>query len=412
MNRSFFSMQIKRCAKAYPGVLIIILLTIAAVVLAAVYSVRSVKKDDSKIKLQVGLVNNSGEPLMKLGLSAFGSIDDSIGAVDIIEMSEDEAKDKMKSGDVSAYAVIPRNYISNIQNGSNDPATIYMPPRTASIASFLARELTEIFSELITETQTAIYSTQDAISSEGVHVNMDAVLTNINLLFFEKVMGRGDSYDLQLIDGSKQLPIAVYYICAGVLLLLMLWGIAYSRIFINREYALYRVLASKGVGALQQVISEYVAFALFTFISALILSIAAGVVFGYVNTGIDLLENTNVLRCSLFAFKILPVVLAITAMQFFIYESASGIVGKILSQFIALLACGYLSGLFYPSYFFPSTLRAIGSILPTGAGLSYLESCLRGGFDALALLMLIAYTILLAAASVGARKLRMEGGSI
>ena len=412
MKRAYFRAQIKRCAKAYPGVLIIILLTIAAVTVAAVHSVRSVQKDDSKTKLTIGLVNNSGEPLMQLGLHAFRSIDDSIGAVDLVEMSEDDAKSGMMSGELSAYAVIPRGYISNIRNGNNDPAAIYMPANTASIASFLAGELTEIFSELITETQTAIYSMQDAVYSKDVNVNMTKVLTNINMLFFEKVLGRSSSYELKLTEGAEQLPVQVYYICAGVLLLLMLWGIAYCRIFISREYSLCRMLASKGIGALWQVVSEYAVFALFTFISVLIFSVAAGLIFGRVHTGIALLENTDVFGCVLFAFKLIPVVLAITAMQFFIYEAASGTVGKVLSQFITMLVCGYLSGLFYPAYFFPAALRQIGSVLPTGAGLSYLHGCVGGSFDVLALLMLVAYTALLAAASAGARKLRIGGGSI
>lgn len=412
MKNKYFPAQLKRGARAYPGVLIITLLTLAAIILASVYSVRSIRSDESRSKVIIGLVNNSGEPLFNLGLMALGTVDDTIGAVDLVQMSGDEAEKKMINGDISGYVVIPRGYISKIQSGKNEPATIYLPPATANLASFLTRELTTLFSDIVTETQTAIYSMQDAVKSEGVHVNMNVVLADINMLFFNKVTGRNDYYELRLLGGTDAVPVAVYYVCAAILLLILLWGVAYCRMFINRKYALCRLLASRGTGAFLQIICEYAVFVIFTFLTALMFSAAAGIVFRFVHTGIDVLDRTNVLRCMLFAFRLIPVILAIEAMQLLIYEAASGTVTPVLAQFIALLGCGYLSGLFYPAYFFPGPMRAVGSFLPTGAGLAYLQSCLSGSFDARACLMLAAYAVIFILASAGARRMRMEGGSV
>ena len=83
-----------------------------------------------------------------------------------------------------------------------------------------------------------------------------------------------------------------------------------------------------------------------------------------------------------FLKMLLPVAAMFAAMQFFLYETAEGIVNGILLQFLCGAGMGYLAGCFYPSAFFPERMRAIGSMLPSGAAAHYVEEGLFGRISA------------------------------
>ena len=70
--------------------------------------------------------------------------------------------------------------------------------------------------------------------------------------------------------------------------------------------------------------------------------------------------------------------LATTALQFLLFELANSTVAGVLLQFLNAAVQGYLAGCFYPSSFFPDTLRDFGAALPVGEGMTYLHSVLLG----------------------------------
>ena len=90
------------------------------------------------------------------------------------------------------------------------------------------------------------------------------------------------------------------------------------------------------------------------------------------------LEGLTVVGCVLFIVKILPVVVMITFMQMMVYELISNRVAAVLMQFILTVVLGYLSGCFYPSYFFPEALQKISAVLPVGAGFAYVRRAMTG----------------------------------
>lgn len=169
-------------------------------------------------------------------------------------------------------------------------------------------------------------------------------------------------------------------------------------------------MKSRGIGVPGQVLSEYAAFACMNLICFAAAFIAVGII---LNGGfIEIQEwkglGTEPLR-ELFG-RILPVVLMLSAMQFLLYELVTGVVGGLMLQFICSISMAYLGGVFYPSNFFPETMRTLGQLLPGGAAMQYVQGGIRGelSFGAVAAVWL--YLLLFLGLSVLTRDLRLEKG--
>ena len=75
---------------------------------------------------------------------------------------------------------------------------------------------------------------------------------------------------------------------------------------------------------------------------------------------------------------IFPVIVLITAMQFFLYEISSNIISGVLMQLFVAVLLGYASGFFYPIYSLPKIVQNLSEVLPTGIAFDYFSEVLRG----------------------------------
>ena len=158
-----------------------------------------------------------------------------------------------------------------------------------------------------------------------------------------------------------------------------------------------------------QLLCEYRAYAVFTFITAVIIAALFGGLLGFANISVSELEAVGISECIGYVFKVLPVILALCAMQLFIYEAAKTTVAALLLQFLTAVISAYLSGCFYPNYFFPQGLRNVIDILPTGAAFIYMRKAITGDMAVLQLLLLLGYAAVFFALSVIIRNKRQAG---
>ena len=108
--------------------------------------------------------------------------------------------------------------------------------------------------------------------------------------------------------------------------------------------------------------------------------------------------------------KILPVTLMLSAMQFLLYELVKGVVSSLICQFICSISMAYLAGVFYPSNFFPETMRILGQLLPVGTAMRYIQGGILGELSLKTVLPVFLYLFLFLGLSVMARDLRLEKG--
>ena len=105
----------------------------------------------------------------------------------------------------------------------------------------------------------------------------------------------------------------------------------------------------------------------------------------------------------------LPVIFMITMMQYAFYELIPNFIGALLMQFLLFMLLGYLSGCFYPNFFFPNSLRHIMEMLPVGLGFSFLRKTMANELMLTDFLWVITYLGIFFVIAVYMRKHRIAG---
>jgi len=84
-------------------------------------------------------------------------------------------------------------------------------------------------------------------------------------------------------------------------------------------------------------------------------------------------------------------------------------IGAVLTQFLTFMLLGYLSGCFYPNFFFPDTLRSLMETLPVGLGFSFLRKIMTKEPILADLAWVFSYVCLFFVIAVNMRKYRITG---
>jgi len=412
MNRvkKYFILQLKRVAKVFPVIMLTTAILAVSLGLLVVVITGLNGKDDQKQKVNVGVVGDMNESYLGIGIYALQNLDSSRYSVSFLEMTEKEAKEQLDNGTISLYVMVPEGFVNSIVNGENLKLTYVTTNGNRGIKSILMDEMATGVSSMITESQSGIYGMQNILLEENMTENYYELTVELNKIYIEKIINRSDIFKTQVIGYSNQLSFISFFVCGMLVLFLLIWGINCSHLFIKKDMALVRVLASKKVPVYVQIMGEYIAYVVL--MCSCFFSIAFLLIIGTEVMGISIPEWENVFFAGKIGFiiKLLPVLFMISALQFMLYEIITGFISGILLQFVAAVGLGYLSGCFYPLSFFPETIRWIGEILPTGIAVKYAGKCLLNepaGWDIVALLGYSAVFLVIGALE---RNLKMRRG--
>ncbi len=405
----YLNLQLKRAFKCYPMILFITLLTIVSVALAGMAIVTQNLNDENKQSVRIGVVGDIENTYLQIGLKALESLDSSRFFINFDEMTEAEAKAQLKDGELHGYVIIPEDYIKSIWRGENVPATFVTQNNPDNFGTILTTEVTKIVSDMLTETQIAIYSMQDIVSDKMPGTKMKPLNDGLNFRYLDLVLHRQNTYEATSLGIADSISFAGYYVCGIILFFLLLWGISCNKLMTAKNVSLFRSLNAFGMKPTMQIFCEYMAFLTISMFTLIILAITAGIALSGKNIAIPELENISISTSVLFVFKSLPVIMMLTMMHTALYELVSGTVSAILLQFLISVGLGYLSGCFYPNSFFPDTVQKIADILPSGVGFSYLRKTLSHTLQAGDLLAVTCYFLAFSGISIGVRKHRIAG---
>lgn len=367
----YFLSQLKRIKRVLPAIMIMTLLLVGCILLIAGVMLQSDSSSEKKQKVQVGLVGDISGSYLGFGITALQHLDSSRFAIEFIEMEEETARDRLNRGSLSAFVIVPDGFVDAAVRGENMPLTYVCTKGSMGLGSMIMNELVHTISGLLTESQNAIYGMQRFLLSNGKSDIYWEATDTLYFRFLDFILGRTTVYQLEMIGVSGNLSIIGYYLSGLTILFLLLWGIAGSPLFIKRDKALPKLLASKGQNAVSQILGEQLAY--FVMMAASFFLVILLVSIGMALSGVTLPEWEGDGIAPLFAFyrRMLPVVAVLSAYQLFLFELTSDMVSGILLQFINALCLGYLSGCFYPISFFPKPVQLIQPLLPTGIGLNY-----------------------------------------
>lgn len=402
---AYFLAQLKRVLRLLPLQVVVGIVICACVgVPAAVLVAR--EADERQDRYRIGLVGDVSDSYLGFGFAALQTMDDSRLMIELQEMSAEEAEEALLRGELTAVVRVPEDFVDSIVSGENDTYVTYMTAQgQKGIGTMVMGEIAEVASTLVTASQSAIYGMQRTLYEQGSVDQIGPETDRLNLMLINYVLSRSGFGEVEVLGYADGLSLEAYYFCRILLLLLLLAGLSGSVFFLSRKTALNGMLKAGGVGALPQILGEYLAY--LGFLCTGFVFPACLLTMGLDRETVSLPEWVG--RGAAPFLALLPSLFLTAAMfvalQLFLYELADGIVNGLLLQLISGVGMGYLAGYFYPSAFFPARLRFVGELLPAGAAARFVEDGFlgrnAGGAGAAVFVWLTAFLLLAAAIRQG-----------
>lgn len=376
-NLKYFEAQLKRVMRTFPRQLIVNLVVCLCVGVLLVAFIRDGLLSQDGQKYRIGLVGDMSDSYLGFGLTALQSLDDSRFMIELIPMTDQEAREAFEKGDLYAVVQIPEGMMEAIESGANDRRISYIAAEgQKGIGTMVMGQIVDVASTLVTRSQSAIFGMQSILLERGMREEFWEATNTLNLLLIELVVNRSGFYDVEVLGIANGLSTEGYYFCSILLFLLLLSGINNSPLFTHKQTDMSRFMKSRGVGAAGQVAGEYLAYLCLMILCIVVIFIP---LFWCLERGLFTIpewEGMGAQPLVRFFIVLLPATAMFAALQFLLYELTAGVVSGILLQFICGIGMGYLSGFFYPAAFFPEIMQRLGSVMPTGAALRYVNDSL------------------------------------
>lgn len=369
--------QLKRIRKIFPFVFFMTLLLTAGVALLASVMQQSDALSERKAKITIALVGDVEDSYLGFGFSAIQKLDPSRYTIDFLNMTEKEAREKLERGEINAYVIIPDEFVESVNRGENKPMTYAVDSNASNLGTILMNELVGIISNLVTDSQNAVYGVRQLIAERNMWDIFGEATDNLFLHLMNLFLNRMDLFLTKCLGASEGLSFVSYYFTAFFILFMLFWGITCGTLFIKRDHALTNLLKARGQSVFSQIFAEYTAYLTLMLTNLFLMIFPLGLVFYLLDLRLEEWEAEPVAELFFFLVKLIPAAAVIAALQFFLYELISDMVSGILLQFLTAASLSYLSGCLYPITFFPESIQKLAPWLPSGACLRYAGQCLQ-----------------------------------
>ena len=413
MRRAFgyFRLQLKRFFKLMPVVLLLSAFLLATVGLVFVGLFAESESDEQNSLVKIGIVGDVSDSYLSMAVNALQNDESTRFSLEIIPLeSEGTAADMLRRGDLVAYILMPDDFVAKAMSGDLEQITCVTAAGASDFGTRVANELMQTVTEMVTYSQKAIFGFQSSAQDNGMSYDEASDLGDLVALRVIKVIvDRDAAYEIDEIGDSGVKELKDPLVCGMLVLVIMLWGITCCTIFAARNSALYRVLSSKGTGSAAQVLAEYAAYLVFMAATFAVLTAAVVLVLQF-TPPMPLLEKYDFTR--LVPGMLIPV-LTISAMHFFLYEVASGVVSGALLQFFCAMGMGYISGCVYPAYYFPRIVQNTAALFPAWSSRIWFDELVAGKPSLSTLAILTAYfaAFLILSVLVRRARIRRRGGA-
>ena len=408
MKKKYFTLQLKSVFKVYPMIICLTLITILSIATACFFITGQKTDTEEKQKISIGIVGDLEDSYLKIGLYALQNMDNSRFYIDFINYTEENAKKALNDRKISGYVLIPENYVNSILQGRNQQAKYITLNAPHGFGTIISSEVAELVSHVVTESQKGMYSMQD-VAQDYNNAEIDKKIEKLTLSYVNFLLSRNDIYEIETFGVADSLSFAGYYICGFLILFLLLWGIAANRIFTSKNPMYSRVLKIAGINPSSQILCEYTPYLIVSLVTLLLFAGLFGIMIQFINPVIIELSGVSIWGRLGFIIKILPVIVMITMMHTAFYELIPNTIGSVLMQFLLAIGLGYVSGCFYPNYFFPEAVQNFVYFLPVGVGFSYVRKAMTGGILLKDFFIVLIYIISFFLITSSMRKYKITG---
>ena len=398
--RKYFTAQCKRLLHTLPGAICVVLVLMGALLIGYTAMIDAEAGAEENQKIQLAVCGSTDDPFLQMGMLAITSFDNARFSMDIIQCSEEEARQALQRGDIAAYAVIPEGFMDEAFRGNIMPLRLVSTTGSAGLVSVFKEEVSQVFSSLLLEAQKGVYGMMNGFQEYGVPYQQPLV-DQLCFTYVDYVLARGDTYSLEALGISDMLGLEDYLLCGLTMLLMLLACLPFAPVLLGKDPGLSAMLAAKGTGHIRQALAELASYGL-----ALLATVSAAGIAVMVLLGVpDIYQLLDILSGAL------PALLLAVTLSFCVYSVSSDLIGGVLLQFFLTVALCFVSGCMYPVFFFPMEVQRIAAWLPTGLARSRIAMAITGTGDEIQLLVLMAYCALFAGIGIWARvsKCRQAG---
>lgn len=402
----YFLLQIKKLIRALPIILIVALLLLS-IVLTVLSQFSAYLKSEQEAKFKIAVVGNTNSRFFNFGMVALKTFDSSRFSIDIELTNEEAAKSQLLSGEISAYIVIPKNFIKNARKGKTVPVTYYTTASTIDISGLMRNEITNVISVLLKESQKGIFGEEQLLIENGYEELSDIKTDELSIKYIDFIVDRNKMYKTEITGVSYGVDLLHYLIIGQCVIFLCMLTIPFSVLLIRRDNGLVRLLSASGRGPLYSASLEYAAMLLSYILSLLILFFAVFVGSHFID--LNIISSTYIDFGSIWVY-LLPIVAMICAFSFAIEEMSGNILSYVTGFFFISMGLCYISGCMYPLYALPPVLRKIAMFTPTGVAGRYISFCVTGDNTGRELAVIIIYTLLFIVIAALTRKHKAARG--
>ena len=396
--QKYFNLQLKRAAKTLPYLLVVLLITLVALVIIAGALFTQDASSDEKTKFKIAITGDTKGNYIQFGLTAVQNFDNTRFAMEIIELKEDEAREQLRAGKISAFVVLPENFIDRAMRGDIEPVKYVTNEGAQNVAVMAKNELTDLVTTMVVYSEKGVYSIPLTFEDYKVEESVNTHINNLSIEYTDLAFSRSNIYVVDELGIESGITGTQYYVCSIVVILLMLVGVAFVTIYVKNDYALPKLLVSKNCSIKAQVTSEYFVH----FLTLFVLSLLLGVILLLCKDFLG--ATTSGAKIVGLLLRLIPVLFMIAAFNILIFEISSNIVTAVLLHFFGCVVQLYASGCFYPVYALPKILQKVSYFLPTGIARGFLEGAFTEKALLLKLLGLFCYTVLFFTLAVLIRK--------
>lgn len=402
-SRMLLRLEIKRAMKKLPQLFLgaaIIFVVVVIIVLAGA----AANKDTAEMSTtRVALVTNNNTLVENVGMEMLTNMETVKNLYEFSIDTEESALERFENGELAGIIIFPENYIDNVGRGDNEPAQVLIRNDGMSYSVTMVAEVANAAGALLGATEAASYSVQDWATDYNIENKWD-IVDALSVTDARVILSREDIFNKVTIYGEGDVSFVQSYVCAALVILVLLWGLSCGTMLKTDSMVLTRKLHANQISTEKQMVIKLTA--LICLLGSVFMVIGAVLLGAYAVAPqvFALVDIDSVWQIVLLLLSFIPIIFLAATIVMFAYTAASNQIGGILLLFISTIVMSYISGCLLPSVYLPETIRNMAKFLPTTYMHETATKALVGVVDGKYILIIVAYALVFFAASVGIMK--------
>jgi hypothetical protein len=135
--KKYLFLQFKRVFKLFPFFLAVTLLMVIAGSMIFTGLIEKLGNNKETSRFKIAISGDTDNEYLKWGMAAMQSFDETEFAIEFLELEEQEAEKALLRGDLSAYVVLPENFIEKAIDGDVEPVRYVTTPGMDNVVTMV-----------------------------------------------------------------------------------------------------------------------------------------------------------------------------------------------------------------------------------------------------------------------------------